>query len=258
MKGFSFGTLARRAIGVLSIVVAVVIAFGMLHAPATKTLDPAADRATVLAENLVRIAISPEGQAPARWDIPVRIVVGGSKPDDVGPLIVNAARTFGRVSGVPATVVSRPEDGFNVLVQVLSRADYTALVGRMGRDMEGGKYLEEHLVCYSAVISRPGGRVLLRATIAIPDDLSPADREQCAWHEMLHAFGLIDHPDDRVPSVLRDAPAPTDDDAVLLRAFYDPRIQALADGDDPLPTVRAVIAELLTTPGPGTLATTPP
>ena len=105
--------------------------------------------------------------------------------------------------------------------------------------------------------STPYGK-LLRATIAIPDDLSPADREQCAWHEMLHAFGLIDHPDDRVPSVLRDAPAPTDDDAVLLRAFYDPRIQALADGDDPLPTVRAVIAELLTTPGPGTLATTPP
>lgn len=128
----------------------------------------------------------------------------------------------------------------------------------MGGGGDGGKYIDEHLVCNAAVINRPGGHVLLRATIAIPDDLSPADREQCARHEMLHVFGLIDHPDDRMPSVLRDALTPTDDDLVLLRAFYDPRVQAPQDGADPLPTVRAANAEILQSPDPRTVAATQP
>jgi len=145
---------------------------------------------------------------------------------------------------VATTIVRAPEEGCNLVVQSLPRAAYLELVGRMGGGGEAGRYLEEHLVCYSTTLSRADEAALLRAALAIPDDLDAAETEQCVWHELMHAYGIFGHPDERVASVLRNAVTPTDNDIVLLRALYDPRLDQVRP-ETAREQAQAVIAALL-------------
>jgi hypothetical protein len=108
-------------------------------------------------------------------------------------------------------------------------------------------------VCYSTALSRTDGPALLRATVAIPDDLDATLREQCVWHELMHVFGIFGHPDQRVASVLRDAVTPTAADIVLLRALYDPRLAEVRAAGAP-EQVRPVIEAILDEPEATTLA----
>ncbi len=236
------------AVGGALIAAGVVVGLAWVLAPASPAPQEAAS-AEVLTETFVRIAVGAEPFPLRIWRNEVRILLNGGLAEELRPLVGQAAESFAGWSGIGVAVVAAPEQGFNVLIQSVPREEYTRIVTTMGGDREAGRYLEEHLLCYSTVLSRADSPALLRATVAMPDDLDPANREQCVWHELMHVFGIFGHPDERVASVLARRTTPTAADILLVRTLYDPRLSDLHTVDAPA-RIRAVIETLLDEPEP--------
>ena len=241
----------RRAAGAAGgALIAMGVALGLASLWARPQQPPSQPAsAAVLTETFVRIAVAADPFPLRTWRNEVRMLVIGEQADELRPLVERAAESFAAWTGVDTMVVSAPEQGFNVLIESMPRVEYARGVAEMGGGGEAGQYLEEHLVCYSTGLSRADSAALLRATVAIPDDLDPKERERCVWHELMHVFGIFGHPDQRVPSVLARATTPTAGDILFVRTLYDPRLADLRAADAAA-RVRAVIDALLDEPDP--------
>lgn len=243
----------RRASGAAGgALIAAGVVLGLVSLWAPSRLPPSeAASAEVLTETFVRIAVAAEPFPLRTWQHEVRILLNGEQAAGMRPLVERAAASFAAWTGVGTVVVAAPEQGFNVLIQSVPREAYARAVTEMGGGGEAGQFLEEHLVCYSTALSRSDSPALLRATVAIPDDLGAPQREECVWHELMHVFGIFGHPDARVPSVLTGSTTPTAADILFVRTLYDARLADLRAADAAV-RVRAVIDALLDEPEPAT------
>ena len=158
------------------------------------------------------------------WRTPLRIALRGDGVEDFRPIVIEAAALFASFTSLDAQVLPAEAESFNLLVEMVSPADYPMIAARFGARIDDAGYLAEHALCYTVSTQGVQNPRQMRATVAIPNDLAPGEIPTCIWHEMMHAFGFQSHPEPMFFSVLREGRRPTKNDLVLLRTLYDVRL----------------------------------
>jgi hypothetical protein len=151
-----------------------------------------------------------------------------------------------RVPRIDASVVdtSTPPD---VIVRLVDSRDFmSTLVAALGNSTASTFISQTHPRCTTRSRTDENG-LILRADIFIVVDQGNDAFLDCAYHETLHAFGLMNHADDVPWTTLnqnRSVGYLSVYDRAMLQMLYDPRLQAGMTRSEVQVLLPAVIREL--------------
>ena len=188
----------------------------------------------------MRIGARPKGVR--RFDRPVKIYVqNGGSTDRTAQMKRVIAEYAAKIPTLKVSEANATESA-DVLVRLIDEKDFaSALVQSFGRATARAFVAKTNPQCMTSVRSRTDG-VIERAVSFIIVDKGEDVFLDCAYHELLHAFGLSSH-DQRNPwttlNQKRMVGYLTVYDRALLTLLYDPR---LPPGTDPAKTRRLLPA----------------
>ncbi len=199
-----------------------------------------------------------DGPSPyvSRWQGPVRIFVKGPETTSFQrQLAAFVARELAPLTGLEFDFVAR-EGAANVVVFHYPRAALFGVLRPYWRD-DGdlGRMLSTSL-CFVRLHHDRDYR-LRYALVAIPAYKAAERVRGCIVEEMTQAMGLINDADEVQPSIFNDRSLYeelTEHDRHLLRVLYDPRLKPGMTGEEAMPIVRRIVAEIPLAPPAARLA----
>ncbi|MBV9261760.1 MAG: DUF2927 domain-containing protein [Pseudolabrys sp.] len=144
----------------------------------------------------LRIGARPKGVR--RFDRPIRaVVVGGGSVDRV-PAMQRVLFEYGEKVPNLHLSVGGAVDGAEITVRLIDEKNFgTALEAAFGREVARAFVAKTDPQCMTNVQSDPEGRIIHSESFIIVDKGDDVFLD-CAYHELLHAFGLSNH-DQRNP-----------------------------------------------------------
>ena len=173
----------------------------------------------------LRLGAKPKGIR--RFDRPVRAqVIAAGSVDRAAAVEHILAEYAEKVPTLHLTIVA-PSEPADVTVRLIDEKDFaTALEAAFGRQVARDFVAMTDPQCMTSVKSRADGEIVRTDSFIIVDQGDDVFLD-CAYHELLHAFGLSNH-DSRNPwttlNQKRTVGYLTVYDRALLTALYDPRI----------------------------------
>jgi hypothetical protein len=169
------------------------------------------------------------GDRIVRFANPMRVYVPESMPNDTGRAIyLGVFQEFQRVVPQLDTRISETNGDANVRIHLIRQIDLAAMLEtRLGANTARQFMNQTTPQCTTRVQSTTSGAIL-RADVFIIRDKGKAALLDCAYHETLHAFGLLNHANDNPWTTLnqnRQVGYLTTYDRALLAILYDARIQ---------------------------------
>jgi hypothetical protein len=173
----------------------------------------------------LRIGIAPRGVR--RFDHPIRVTVVDSGSVDRSAAMARVVEDYARsVANLRLTMVSGPAPA-DVEIRLIDEKDFkSALQAAFGAQITKTFVSRTDPQCMTSVKSSAEGAIIHAVSFIIVDK---GDRVflDCAYHELLHAFGLSNH-DQRNPwttlNQKRIVGYLTAYDRALLTLLYDPRL----------------------------------
>ena len=175
----------------------------------------------------LRIGAPPRGIR--RFDHPIRLaVIGGGSVDRVAAMQKIADEYAEKIPNLRLSIAAAAA-GADIEVRLIDEKDFTsALRAAFGARVTRTFVARTDPQCMTSVKSSADGRILHSVSFIIVDKGNGVFLD-CAYHELLHAFGLSNH-DQRNPwttlNQRRMVGYLAVYDRALLTAIYDPRIAA--------------------------------
>jgi len=174
----------------------------------------------------LRIGAKPKGLR--RFDRPIRAVVlpGGSV--DRAAAMARVLFEYGeKVPNLHLSIGGNPE-GADIAIRLIDEKDFaTALEQAFGRDVARAFVAKTDAQCMTNVQSEADGRIIHAESFVIVDKGDDVFFD-CAYHELLHAFGLSNH-DQRNPWTTLNQDRMVGYlsvyDRALLTMLYDPAVR---------------------------------
>ncbi len=192
----------------------------------------------------LRIGATPRGIRRFNHPIQARVFAGGSV-DRTQAMTRIIEEYASKVPNLQLRVSSAQP--FDIEVRLIDEKDFkSALTAAFGADVANRFIKRTDPQCMTSVKSSSEGDILRSVTFVIVDKGEDVFLD-CAYHELLHAFGLSNH-DQRNPWTTlnqnRMVGYLTVYDRVLLTMLYDPRIQPGMTREQVQGALPAVIADL--------------
>jgi hypothetical protein len=173
------------------------------------------------------LRIGARGRGIRKFDRPIRaVVIPGGSTDRSGPMR-GVLEDYARA--VPTLQLSLAQSGpADVEVRLIDEKDFNAaLVEAFGQKVADTFIARTDPQCMTSVKSEPTGEIVHSVTFVIVDKGEGVFRD-CAYHELLHAFGLSNHDQSNRWTTLnqnRMVGYLTVYDRDLLTILYDRRIE---------------------------------
>ena len=169
------------------------------------------------------------GDRIVRFANPMRVYVPESMPNDTArATYLNIFQEFQRIVPQLDTRLSESNGDANVRIHLIRQIDLRAMLEtKLGTGTARQFMSQTAPQCTTRVQSTTSGAIL-RADVFIIRDKGKAALLDCAYHETLHAFGLLNHANDNPWTTLnqnRQVGHLTAYDRALLAILYDARIQ---------------------------------
>jgi hypothetical protein len=173
----------------------------------------------------LRVGARPRGIR--RFDHPVRVeIVPGGSVDRAAAMRAIVEEYANAVPNLRATVVDAGSPA-DIELRLIDEKDFKgALVAAFGAGIAQAFVARTNPQCMTSVKSTTDGRIVRSVTFVIVDKSEDVFRD-CAYHELLHAFGLSNHDQRNAWTTLnqkRMVGYLTAYDRSLLTLLYDPRI----------------------------------
>lgn len=186
-------------------------------------------------------------QGIRRFDHPIRVaIIAGGSVDRVGAMR-RVVEDYARQVASLQLGVAPANEPADVEVRLIDqRAFKPALMSAFGAQVTDALYARLTPQCITKVESNTAGQILRAVSFVIVDKGETAFRD-CAYHELLHAFGLANH-DQRNPwttlNQRRVVGYLTVYDRALLAILYERRIRPGMDVDATRATLPDVVRDL--------------
>jgi hypothetical protein len=171
-----------------------------------------------------------------KFDRPVGVFISADPPDNPAAKVYRwAINDFIRQMPELHARIIDETDAPDILVRLVPPEKFKeVLIASLGEALARPFIRLTNPRCTTRLRIRDDG-VILRADIFIPASHDLGDILDCAYHESLHAFGLMNHANDLRWTSLnqtRRASMLTGYDRALLQILYDPRLKAGMTTDD--------------------------
>jgi hypothetical protein len=171
-----------------------------------------------------------------KFDRPVGVFISADPPDNPAAKVYRwAINDFIRQMPELHARIIDETDAPDILVRLVPPEKFKeVLIASLGEALARPFIRLTNPRCTTRLRIRDDG-VIMRADIFIPASRDLGDILDCAYHESLHAFGLMNHADDLRWTSLnqtRRASALTGYDKALLQILYDPHLTAGMTADD--------------------------
>ncbi len=138
----------------------------------------------------------------------------------------------------------------NVRVLFLPRKDYGALLAKLpGLESNDWQQFARNALCLGVPLTNTAGSAAIAGVVVLlPTDRSLHDRRACAYEELFQSTGLVADACEYRPSLFCEADRhiiePTETDKLLLKALYDPRLEAGMSEAEAMPIARTILREM--------------
>jgi hypothetical protein len=173
----------------------------------------------------LRVGMKPRGIR--RFDRTVTVFIGSAASVDRRAAMQSIVKEYGRSIPRLSVSLTANEDDADIVIHLIDEKNFkSALVRAFGTRTASAFVARTDPQCMTSVRSRSDGVILTSTSFIIADK---GDRVflDCAYHELLHAFGLSNH-DQRNPWTMlnqhRSVGYLDVYDRALLTLLYDPRL----------------------------------
>jgi hypothetical protein len=173
----------------------------------------------------LRLGAKPRGIR--RFDNDVHVLITSTGSVDRTAAMAKILAEYGAAVPQLNVATTQNEDDADIVVHLIDEKNFaSALVDAFGEDTARAFVKKTDPQCMTSVKSRGDGAIVRAVSFVIVDK---GDRVffDCAYHEMLHAFGLSNHDQDNPWTSLNQTRIVgylSVYDRALLRLLYDPRI----------------------------------
>ena len=174
----------------------------------------------------LRLGAKPRGIR--RFDNDVRVLIASTGSVDRTAAVEKIVAEYGTVVPQLNVAITKKEDDADIVVHLIDEKNFAAaLIDAFGEDTARAFVRKTDPQCMTSVKSRGGGAIVRSVSFVIVDK---GDRVffDCAYHEMLHAFGLSNHDQDNPWTTLNQTRIVgylSVYDRALLTLLYDPQIK---------------------------------
>ena len=198
----------------------------------------------------LRLGAKPRGIRRFANDVHVLVTSSGSV--DRTAAMEKIVAEYGAVLPQLNVATTKTEDDANLIVHLIDEKSFeAALIDAFGEDTARAFVKKTDPQCMTSVKSRSDGAIVRAVSFVIVDK---GDRVffDCAYHEMLHAFGLSNHDQDNPWTTLNQTRIVgylSVYDRALLTLLYDPQIKAGMSRNEVSRLLPKLIGQLNLSPG---------
>jgi len=198
----------------------------------------------------LRLGAKPRGIR--RFDGDVHVLVTSTGSVDRTTAMEKIIAEYGKVVPQLNVAMTQKEDDAEIVIHLIDEKNFSAaLIDAFGEDTARAFVRKTDPQCMTSVKSRGDGAIV-RATSFVIVDKGDRVFFDCAYHEMLHAFGLSNHDQDNPWTTLNQTRVVgylSVYDRALLTLLYDPQIKPGMSRNEVSQLLPKLIGQLNSSPG---------